>query len=798
MRRLLLLTLIVFTPILSFSQTNNNNPTYTISGKIIDASTKKPLEDATVIFKSIDSNLIKFGGITNSKGNFSIDVEKETYRVSVEFISYETKNLNISAITRNFNLGVIELELDTEILNEVEIVGGKKTVDIKSNKMVFNVDKNVASNSGVATDILNNIPSVSVDPDGEITVQGQGSVQVMINGKVSSLSKSDALKSLPAGSIEKIEVIANPGAKYDASALSVINIILKKGKDEGLNASITATGGYKDYYGGLITLNNKSKNLNFFVNTSFNHSNPVTVASFENEYFANNVTSSFLNENSEFNSKKDAFYGTIGTDFYLSKNTTLSTSVNFQNVINKSNTLTSSSIFNASKVPTASNDRTHIGKLENEMFEFVVDFEHNFKKEGQQLTSSILFSRDLDDFTNTITNTSAAFTNEAYTEKNKLQNTSFEVNFTNPIGKSSAYYVGYKGNIGKVPFKYFSATDNRNIDYYENLNAVYVEFENVGEKFYYGLGLRAEFLELKADYLYLNTTQKNNFDKIFPTVYLKYSLSDSKSLSLSYSKKMNSPYYSQLQPFEQKYSETSSYIGNPALNPIYIDASNLGYLYNGNKIMFSSSLFFNRYNNYWENVTYETGEQINGVNKIITTPVNVGKLDYYGVDLTTTYKPAKILNFTSNINLFNFDQSGIYETVNLANQTIVKNYNHSSFNGSFSLLTQLKIPKAFDFQINAKHFLISKGAYSTRKEFTYASAAVNKDFFDNNASISLTVDDIFKSNKTDRDRFDNNYFSKSLIEDKYRTILLSFTYRFNQSKKDRKIDFEKKEMKPNY
>ncbi|MHB1197924.1 MAG: outer membrane beta-barrel family protein, partial [Lutibacter sp.] len=332
----------------------------------------------------------------------------------------------------------------------------------------------------------------------------------------------------------------------------------------------------------------------------------------------------------------------------------------------------------------------------------------------------------------------------------------------------------------------------------ENLNAVYVEFENEGEKFYYGLSLRAEFLELKADYLYLNTTQKNNFDKIFPTVYLKYTLSDSKSLSLSYSKKMNSPIYSQLQPFEQKYSETSSYVGNPALNPIYIDASSLGYMYNGNKMMFSSSLFFNRYNDYWENVTYETGEQVNGINKIITTPVNVGKLDYYGIDMTTIYKPVKILNFTGNINLYNLDQSGIYETVNLANETIVKNYNHASFNGSFSLLTQLKIPKVFDFQINAKHFLISKGAYSTRKEFTYASAAINKDLFDNAASISLTVDDIFKSNKTDRDRFDTNYYSKSLIENKYRTILLSFTYRFNQSKKDRRIDFDKKEIKPNY
>lgn len=797
MRRLLLLTLFVFTPILSFSQTNTN-PTYTISGKIIDASTKKPLEDATIIFKSIDSNLIKFGGITNQKGNFSIDVEQETYHVSVEFISYETKILNLSSINRNFNLGVIELELDTQILNEVEIVGEKKTTEIKSNKIVFNLDKNVASNSGVATDILNNIPSVSVDPDGGITVQGQGSVQVMINGKISSLSKTSALKSLPAGSIEKIEVIANPGAKYDASALRIINIILKKGKDEGLNASLTATGGYKDYYGGLITLNNKSKNLNFFVNTSFNHNNPITTASYENEYFVNNATSSFLNENSEFNSKKDAFYGTIGTDFYLSNSTTLSTSVNFQNVINKSNTLTSSAFFDAAKAPTANNDRTHIGKLENEMFEFVVDFEHNFKKEGQQLTSSILFSKDTDGISNSISNTNAAFTNEAYTEKNKLKNTSFEINFTNPIGKSSAYYVGYKGNISEVPFRYSSATVNRNIDYSENLNAVYVEFENVGEKFYYGLGLRAEFLELKADYLYLNTTQKNNFDKIFPTVYLKYTLSDSKSLSLSYSKKMHSPSYNQLQPFEQKYSETSFYIGNPALNPIYIDATNLGYMYNGNKIMFSSSLFFNRYNDYWENVTYETGEQINGINQIITTPVNVGKLDYYGIDITTNYKPANIINFTGNINLYNFDQSGIYETVNLANETIVKNYNHASFNGSFSLLTQLKIPKVFDFQINTKHFLISKGAYSTRKEFTYASAAINKDFFNNDASVSLTVDDIFKSNKTARDRFDTNYFSKSLIENKYRTILLSFTYRFNQSKKDRRIDFDKKEIKPNY
>jgi len=796
--RILLLVLIILTPIVSFSQ-KKNNPTYTITGKIIDATSKMPLEDATIIFKSIDSNLIKFGGITNRKGNFSIDVEKKTYSLSIEFISYETKNMNISIISTDLDLGIIELELDTEILSEVEIFGEKKTIEFKPNKIVYNVDKDISASGGTATDILNNIPSVSIDPDGNLSVQGQGGVQVMINGKTSSLSKTDALKSLPAGSIENIEVITSPGAKYSASALSIINIILKKGKDEGLNASLTATGGFKDYNGGLLTLYNKSKNLNFFINTSYNNSNPITSASSENEYFKNNSTISFLNENSEFNSKKDAFYGTIGTDFYISKRTTLSTSVNFQNVVNKSNTLTSSNIFDASKVLTTSNDRTHIGKLENELFEFVVDFEHNFKKEGSKLTSSIFYVKDYDDITNNISNTNTTnFTNEAYTEKNKLERTAFEINFANPFGKTSTYSIGYKGNFVKVPFKYSSTSEDRNIDYSENVNAAFIEFENEGEKFYYNFGLRAEFTELKTDYLNLNTSQRNEFNDFLPSAYLQYSINDSKSLSLSYSKKIYTPLYNQLQPFEQKYSETSSYIGNPQLNPIYIDASKLGYTYNGNKVIFSASLFFNSYNDYWQNATYETGEQINGINKIMTTPVNVGKVDYYGIDITTTYKPVKILNFTGNINLYNFDQSGVYEVVNSANKTITLDYNHASFNGSFSLLTQLKIPKVFDFQINAKHFLISKGPYSTRKEYTYASAAINKDLFNKNASISLTVDDIFKSSKTDRDRFDTNYFSKSLIENKYRTILLSFTYRFNQSKKDRKIDFDKKDIKPNY
>jgi outer membrane receptor protein involved in Fe transport len=795
MRKLLLL-LIILTPILSFSQ-KNTTPIYTITGKIIDAASKKPLEDATIIFKSIDSNHIKFGGITNQKGNFSIYVDKETYNVSVEFISYETKNLNISEITRDLNLGVIEMELDMEMLNEVEIIGEKRTLELKPNKIVYNVGKDISTAGSTATDALNNIPSVSVDPDGEITLRGQGNVTVMINGKISSMTKSEALKSIPAGSIEKIEVIANPGAKYKASSLGIINIILKKGKDEGLNASITATGGYKDYYGGLLTVNYKSKKVNFYTNTSYFHRNRILIANSENEYFTNNVTTSFLNEHSENNNKDDVFYNTFGADFYITDKTTLSTSINYSNINNNSHTLTTSDFFNAAKTKTSDNSRNYFRKLDDEIIEYIVDFEHNFNKEGQTLKSSFTYSTDLEKYTNNSANSNLAFTNENFIEENNLKNKIFDVSFANPINKTGTITLGYHHENGEVPFTYKGST-TKIINYSDKVHAAFLDFENQGEKLYYGIGLRGEYEEAIVDYQTLNTKQDKKYNDIFPSASIAYDFDDAHNVTLSYSRGIQRPGYYELQPYEQKFSETSSYIGNPDLNPIYIDATTLSFTYYISKFTFSPSLIFNRYNDYMELLTYESGQQINGVNKIITAPVNVGKVDYYAIDITTTYMPVKILNFTGNLNLYNFDQSGTYEIVNLANETIIKDYNHASFNGSFSLLTQLKIPKAFDFQINAKHFLISKGAYSTRKAYTYASAAINKDLFDKDASISLTVDDIFKSNKTDRNRFSKNYFSKSVIENKYRTILLSFTYRFNQSKKDRKIDFEKKEMKPNY
>ena len=794
MRKVYVLLILMF-PLILFSQKSKTS-FFNISGKILDATTKKPLEDATIIFKNLDSTVIKYGTITNARGYFSIEIEEGNYIVSVEYISYKTKKLNISKITKNFNIGTILLEIDTEFLDEVEIISQKKSLEFKANKIVFNVEKDIASAGKSASEILNNVPSINVDPSGAITLRGQ-EVTVMINGKTSSMSKEEALKSLPAGSIEKIEVITNPGAKYKASAIGIINIVLKKGKDEGLNASVTTSAGYKDYYGGLLTLNHKSKSINFFTNTSYSKSNPITISNSENEYFENDVTSSYLNEHSNFNNKRANFISTVGADFYLSKNSTLTTTVNYTNLNYDINSLTTTNYFDTSKTSTASNIRDYTGNFKDEIIELIADFEHNFSKEGRTLNASFSYTNDKEVENNDIINSNTSFTDENYKQKTTIDNKIIDIYYLNPISKLSSVTIGYTGEFGKVPFKYISTTNNY-IDYSEDVNQGYIDYEYNSDKMYLNVGLRGEFSKAKVDYISLNSVINNDYNNLFPSAALDYNLNDSNSLSVSYRKGIIRPTVNIMQPYEEKISETSSYIGNEKIKPIYLDFSSISHVFTGEKTTISTSFFFNRYKDYWQDVTYETGEEINGVSKIITTPQNIGKLDHYGFDVSTSYKVSNALNFTAYASIYNFYQTGTFETINTANETIFLDYKNTNTTGSLSLLSQLKIPNIFDVQINAKHFLKSQAKYSVRKAYTYASATINKDLFNKDASINLTIDDIFNSNTTKRNRFDDDYFSKTEIKNKYRTIILSFTYRFNQSKKDRRVNFDKKDIKPNY
>lgn len=791
MRKLILLFIVIYTPI--FAQ-NNATPTFTVSGKIIDAITKTPLEYTTIVFKNIDSSEIVFGGITNHRGVFSVDVKKGMYHATVEYISYKTKNISLSAINKNINIGSIELEFTAQSLNEIEISGKVNTLNIKQNKQVYNVTKDLSANGASATQILTNIPAVSVGSNGELTIRGQGNVTVLIDGKISSLSKTDALRSLPAGSIEKIEIIANPGVSYRASASGIINIILKKGKNEGLNGSVTASGGFKELYGGLLTLNYKTKKVNFFTSTSYAHSVKNTLIEIENEYFNNGITSGFLEENTKISGPSNDFMAIVGAEFYLSDQSILTATAKFDDIDRDPHSKTYTNFYDSNYNLTEANIGNNTGRFNDQIFEFSLDFEHEFQNKGEKLSTYITYSNDNEITTYDFLNSNPVFLNDNYKEENTLENTEVSAKYTLPLNETSGFEMGYLGTFGKTHYTRTEDTFQDKIIYNDNIHGVFLEYEKSWTSFYIGVGLRAEFTELLTQFTNTNTKQQNNFNDLFPSIYMEYTISDSKSLSLSYSRTTQRPGYIELRPYDLKISETMSYIGNINLNPVYINSTNFSYNYYGNKLIFVSSLYWNNYEDLIQPVSYEITE--NGIPQIVTTVENIGKLDMYGVALTANLEAAKWLDFIGSANLYQMDQTGVFEYTDTNNDLIVKDFESSNFSGDFSLLTKITIPKVFDFQLNIINKLASEGAYSKRAANTFLNAAIKKDLFNRNASLSLSIDDVFNSRQMNRTWLEPTYNSHRTKAEKYQTIVLSFTYRFNQDKQSRSVNFNKKRNKP--
>ena len=796
MRRLFFIYTFII-PFVLFSQ-NNSTISVTISGKVIDASSKKPIDYATIIFKSLDSGAIKYGGISNHKGHFSIDIAKGTYQTFIEFVSYKTEQLSITEFQQDLNLGIIELEMDTKSLQEIEINGTKKAVEVKANKVIFNVNKDVGAESKMTTDVLNNIPSVSVDPNGAIRLNGMANPTVLINGKVTALSKADALKTMPASAIEKIEVISNPGASYQATSTGIINIILKKGKEEGFHSSATLSGGYKNYYGALVNLNYNTDKASFYFYPSFIHKNDAKTAVTKTSYLTNGLPYSYLNRNSDYNATKNDFSGILGGDFKISKKSTMSAVLNYTEINAHNSTNTTAILLDDTHTETGSNDRLHEGLFNNKIFETTLSFDHYFKNEAQKLSAYLSYSNDDEVYDFDILNSNPTFTNESYIEDNSIQNYRTEIKYAAPITEDSNFVTGYFGEFGTIPFSYKSAAYSENIQYNENIHAFFGEYEHIIGDFYVGISLRAEFSTITIDFEERFEKKKTTYNNLFPAVYFDYMFNDDENITLSYTKKIGRPSYTQLQPFEQKYTETWSFVGNIHLTPVFYHLTRLSYTISKPKFTLVPSLFFNRYNNYWQRVTYETGEQVEGIDKLITTPENVGYVHNYGVDFTAMYSPNKWLSFTGYTHLHIFDQHGVFKTVNSAGEPIYLDYTSSNFGGSQSLVTKIKIPKVFDFQATINHELLSQSNFSERKAFTYVSLALHRDFWDNAGSLSLTSNDVFNSFKTARDRFDEHYYSESILTNKFPTFIVSFTYRFNQLKHNRNLNFNQKDIKPEF
>ncbi|MDW5289116.1 TonB-dependent receptor domain-containing protein [Formosa sp. PL04] len=774
-----------------------------ITGSVIDKDTKEPLEYATVAFKDSKDNSIVTGGITGTDGKFNITVPAGVYNVSFEYISFIKQTIHKKNLTQDTNLGTVILELDTESLDEVEIIAEKTTVDIRLDKKIYNVGQDLTVSGGTISDVLDNVPSVSVDVEGNVALRGNDNVTILINGKPSGLvglNSTDALNQLPADAIERVEVITSPSARYDAEGTGgIINIILKRSKLQGLNGSITANGGYPAMAGISGNINYRTGNFNFFNTTGYSYRESPGKSVTETEYFNNefddegniieDLPDTYLNEYRDFDRISKGINTNLGVEWYVNDNTSLTGSVFYKNNDNSSNTTN-----NIYELDSSGNLLNQTLRLDPETeddktIQYSLNFDKQFPdKPGHKLTFDFQYEDTSEDENSIITEN--GFDSEKVRTLEQQERVLLQGDYVLPIGEDGQFEFGYRGNFNTLDTDYTLAfnedgefvidTDvSNNLIYKERINAVYTQYGNkIKDKFSYLLGLRMEATGIIIDQLTSDDYEKKNYVGLFPTVNLGYEISEDESLMLGYNRRIRRPRSRYINPFPSRSSATNLFQGNPNLNPSYSSAIDLGYLNNLGKITLSSSIYYQHATEVFTLISEATGETVivggTEIPVIKRSPINLATNDRYGFEFTTTYKPTKKWNMNANFNFFNSITRGDYKDINL---------DADNLSWFIRLNNTVTLPAEIEWQTRLMYRGPEEDAQNEIDGMFYCSLAFSKEIFNKNASITLNISDVFNSMKRQILSTTETYVSDSEFQFRQRSFNLAFTYRFNQQKK---------------
>lgn len=750
-----------------------------VTGKVVEKESNQGLEYATLVFRPLQGKRLS-GGISDSKGFFDIEVPKGAYTISVEFLSFKTKTLHNQKIIKNTNLGVITLEADMETLDEVEIIAEKSTVEIKLDKKIYNVGKDMTVKGGNASDVLDNVPSVTVDVEGNVSLRGNESVRILVDGKPSGLvglSSTDALRQLPAEAIQKVEVITSPSARYDAEGTAgIINIILRKSKATGFNAATTLSTGIPDNHGISANVNYRAKKFNVFTNLGYSYRNAPGNALFDNYYNDTGIT--FNEEKRNYNRKRNSFSSNLGLEYYLSKNASVTGSFLYRNSLGETDIENNSYKYDESGAFLSESFRNEFEDEKDNIVEYALNFTQNLKGSGHKLSFDVKFQDSYEDENSLIYDNHIQSEDvESLEDEKRIL---LKSDYVLPIGENQQFEVGFQSNIVETRNKYEvdfpEEEDIANIfDYKENIHAIYSQYGNKLGKFSALVGLRAELSDITALVAGTDIDYKKNYTKLFPTLNLAYELSESESLTLGYNRRIRRPRSRHLNPFSSRSSTSNIFKGNPDLNPMFTDGVDLGYLKKWDKLTFNTSIYYKHTENAFQFVREATGEvNENGVQIIESTPINLNDEDRYGLEFSLNYKPAKWLRLRNTFNFYRYTRDGIYHDVDYSTT-------NESWMNRFS--SRIRLFKEVDFQTTLFYRGPRESAVSKREGMMMVNIALSKDVLKDKGTLSFNISDLLNSRKRVMETYYSDFTNYSEFQWRQRQFKLSFTYRFNQKKK---------------
>lgn len=741
-----------------------------------------------VLLDQSGKNIIS-GNTSDFQGEFEIKAAEGQYQLKISFLSFKEKLIAPLVLEKNLNLGKVVLEPSALELEEVTIAESKNIMEMKLDKRVFNVGSDLSNAGGNAADVLDNVPSVTVDVEGNVSLRGSENVRILINGKPSGLvgsSTSDALRQLQGNQIERVEVVTNPSARYDAEGeVGIINIVLKKNQKQGTNGSFELAVGYPKTLQASGNLNYRTDKANYFGSYGIRNSEFPGGGNSYQRYLGPDT--SYIYESIGDRTRGGISHNfRLGAEFFIDTSNTISTSVlyslsdreNLSNLVYKDYDVDQPSrLISSSERKDVENEVSHD-------LEASVNYKKTFKRKGQELSIDLQATENDDTEKSIITETSSDSEYQLLQRSSNIEdenNQLFQADYLHPFSENGLVEFGVKSTFRNInndfsveeqnPNGEYVLLDdfNNNFIYTENIYASYLMAGNKYRDISYQLGLRTEYSDITTEMKKNQNENQRKYLNFFPSAHLSYELNKTNTFQLSYSRRISRPRFRHLLPFFSFSDNRSFRSGNPDLQPEFTDAFETGYLKYFDKGSVLSSIYYRRTTGVVEWVNVQDSEGF-----IRRSPVNLSIEDSYGLEFNANYEISKSWKVNGNFNFYRSITEGEY----LGQKLHSDNYSWMS-----RLSSKFSLPHKIDFQLSGFYRAPQQTTQGRRRSMAAIDAAFSKDILKGNGTLVLSIRDLLNSRKW-RGITETEYlYSESEFQWRSRSVLLSFTYRLNQKKK---------------
>jgi outer membrane receptor protein involved in Fe transport len=775
----------------------------TVKGRIYDKSTGLPLEYATIRACTLPDKTFVSGCITEPSGQFTMELEKGRYELEFQYMGYIAayKSITLDGSKSTVDVGKITLEPDSRMLSEVNVVAEKSTYEMTLDKHVFNVGKDVGNTAGNAIEVLENIPAVSVDVEGNVSLRGDDGVRILIDGKesgLSGMSTQDALRTLQGDMIERVEVITNPSVRYDAEgSAGIINIILKKDKRKGFNGAVNVRTGYPWMYGASLSANYRLKRWNLFASYGFNNRSNIGGGINQTKRFSDiidgdTVFTQLTDQTTERRMRRMGHNVRVGADYYITDNDILSAAF----VYRYGRLETHPVVQYFDEYPLSGTSTYDVRAEDYEeyepMYEATLDYDKTFERKGRSLKANVRF------FTNAETSRSD-ITETLYPDKTmgetlwtlyqktgndqNMRNLQASVDYVHPFAQKAQWEIGGKytnrriTSLSEVTERdslgvYHSLLDYcYDYEYSEQVAALYTSLGNEWGRWSGQVGLRAEMTDIMTNlkgYAHDGSDSINGgkpYIDFFPSAHLNYSVNEFNQFQVSYTRRIRRPGFWQMSPFRSYNDNRNIRMGNPSLTPTYMDSYELGYIHFWDKASFNFTAYYRHGTNMIRHYTFEE----DGV--FYSMPINFGKADDFGMELVAQGQMTNWWNLNGNVNFFHSWFNG---TIN------DKVYDDDTWMLFGRVVSKFKVSNWFDLQLTAHVMGPHKEPLGMHKGNWWMDLAVSKEVLHGNGTITFNVRDLFNSRSWGGESWGDGFWQYSTSTWNRRSFSLNFNYRINQ------------------